>query len=148
MIKTYTIFLVLIAVVIHDNSYSQTNTGPDFTILVLSETPMFMDVDTLQGASLTENEISVLVDLSDNCLQRWNAERPIKYLDGHNGNRKLEDYYKQFLPTYNKSGDKSVWINFIKKSDIKELPKKLFVSTDNPHYYNCWVNLNELRILK
>jgi hypothetical protein len=146
MTRTYTIILVLISAIFHDRSYGQINQQQDFIILALAETPIFMDIDTLKGASLNENEISILVNLADKCVQRWNEELPIKYTGGYDGNRKSEDYYRQYISAYNESGNKLVWINFIKKSDTNEIPKQLFMSVDNPHYFNCWVNLTQLRI--
>lgn len=94
-----------------------------------------------------KNEISILVNLADKCIQKWNENLPIKYTDGHRGYRQLVDYYRQYLPTYNRSGEKLVWINFIKKSEVKELPEKITMVTDSQFYYNCWVNLNQSKIL-
>lgn len=105
-----------------------------------------MDIDTLKGASLNENEISVLVNLADKCVEKWNEELPIKNAGEYNGNRKSGAYYRQYISAYDESGNKLVWINFIKKSDTKEIHEKLFISVDNPHCFNCWVNLTQLRI--
>jgi len=127
--------------------YGQENQKQDYKILILAETPVFMDVDTLEGASLNESEISTLVNLSGKCMQKWNKTQPVKYKDGYRRDRKAEDYYRQYLAAYNKSGDKLVWINFIRKTDVKKLPEKIVIITDSQFYYSCWVNLNQLRIV-
>jgi hypothetical protein len=119
MTKTHIIFLVLVATIVSNKSYGQENQKQDFKILVLKETPIFIDIDSLKGASLNGNEMSILVNLTDKCIQKWNGKLTIMYADGHKDDRKPEDYYKQYLPAYSKSGDKLVWVNFIRKRDVK-----------------------------
>ncbi|MEJ7643750.1 MAG: hypothetical protein WKF87_04095 [Chryseolinea sp.] len=146
MTKKHIIILVLIATIIRCKSYGQDNIKQDFKILNLAETPMFMNIDTLKGASLNATEIASLANLADKCVRKWNEKLPIKYADGHKSDRRSEEYYKQYLPTYNRVGDKLVWINLIRKTDVKELPEDLITITDSQFYYNCWVNLSQSRI--
>ena len=146
MIKTFVILLVLIAL-INIESFGQKNHKQEFKILTLGETPLFMDTDTLRDASLNEKDISRLDELTDKCIQKWNEKIPVKYIDGYRGDRKSEEYFIQYLAAYNKSGEKIVWVNFLRKKDVKELPDKLVIITDSQFYYNCWINLNQSKII-
>ncbi len=106
-----------------------------------------MDIDSLKAASLNENDIPRLMALAEKHVENWDNEQPIKYTSGVKRPRQLKDYFLQYLPVYGKSGNKLVWINFIWKSDVKELLQTLFTSADNPHYSNCWVSLPQEKIL-
>ena len=145
MTRTFLIIIFLVAIV-HNNSYGQEK-QLDYKTLTLAETPVFVNIDSLKGASLSEDEISLLTNLTDKCVQKWNKKLPVRYTDGYRGDRKAEDYYRQYIAAYNKAGDKLVWINFIRKTDVKELPEKLITITDSQFYYNCWVNLSQSMIL-
>ena len=137
---------MLIVTMVNNNSYGQENQGQNFKILFLSETPLFMDIDSLKDATLDDRDITILTGLTDECFKKWNEKIPLKYTDGYKGDRKSEEYYKQYLAAYSKSGDKLVWINFIRKKDVKGLPERLIMITDSPFYYNCWVNLTKSKI--
>jgi hypothetical protein len=140
------LIIIFLVATVNNKSYGQER-QLDYKILTLAKTPVFMDIDSLKEASLSENEISLLANLTDKCVQKWNRKLPVKYTDGYRGDRKLEDYYRQYIAGYNKAGDKLVWINFIRKTDVKELPEKLIMITDSPFYYSCWVNLSQSKIL-
>ena len=145
--KTIFLYSVVITCLISPNNlYSQDFVELDYEILKLDEYSTLLNIDTLKQSDLSEEDLYRINALSKKCIEDWNESVPIKLADGEFHKRQLNEYFVQLIPTISKTGNKYIWVNFVKKGIFNERLHKLYISTSG-NTYNCWINLNEQKII-